>query len=244
MLHVSKVSKRFAGKESSFTAVDNVSFKLGKGINVIIGPSGCGKSTLLNMVAGFSRPSSGQILVDGAQIIGPSRKIGFVFQKPALFPWMSAESNINFGPALLGESSEQNALLLQVGLLEFGGHYPFMLSVGMQQRVALARALANKPKLLLMDEPFASLDAITRKKMADLVLSIHASEKMPILMVTHDIEEAIKLGDKIIVMSKNPGKIRAIFNNPIKNVAIKKENFEKIYNFREKLSNLLETQEA
>ncbi|HLC92921.1 MAG TPA: ABC transporter ATP-binding protein [archaeon] len=244
MLHISKVSKHFSSNGKRFTALDDVSLRCNEGITVILGPSGCGKSTLLGLIAGFSKPDEGKVIFEGAEIKGPSKSVGIVFQKPSLFPWMDTESNISFGPSLSGEKADHKKLLLEVGLSEFGNHYPFMLSIGMQQRVALARALANKPKILLMDEPFAALDAITRRKMASLMLEIHKVEKMPIILVTHDIEEAITLGDRIIVMSKNPGKIKAIFNNPLKKLSRARENREKFFDFSEKLSVLLEPEIA
>jgi ABC-type nitrate/sulfonate/bicarbonate transport system ATPase subunit len=180
----------------------------------ILGPSGCGKSTLLRIVAGLDRPTAGRVLLDGQPVTGPGPDRGMVFQSYTLFPWLTVERNIRFG---LREKrlpqTEQAAIAARyidrVGLRGFEHHYPKMLSGGMQQRTALARALANAPKMLLLDEPFGALDNQTRALMQELLLSIWESERKTVLFVTHDIEEAIFMANRVAVMSARPGRIKS-----------------------------------
>ena len=180
----------------------------------ILGPSGCGKSTLLNAVAGYVKPTCGRILLDGAPIDGPGPDRGMVFQQYSLFPWKTVRENVAFGPKILGRfdpSPEATAdtLLDMVGLAKFAGRYPAELSGGMQQRVGIARALANYPRVLLMDEPFGALDSQTRHVMQENLLKIWAEFRITVLFVTHDIDEAVFLGDRVLVMSASPGAIIA-----------------------------------
>jgi len=179
---------------------------------VLLGPSGCGKSTLLRMVAGLDHPDSGEILVNGQPVHGPSKDRGMVFQKYTSFPWLTVEDNIAYGLKINGVPEDKrketvSRLLKAVGLTEFAGVYPETLSGGMQQRVAIARTLALRPSVILMDEPFGALDAQTRSEMQQLLLQIWDETACTILFVTHDVEEAIYLADRIFIMSSHPGTI-------------------------------------
>jgi len=180
----------------------------------ILGPSGCGKSTLLRIVAGLDTPSSGRVLLDGAPVQGPGADRGMVFQSYTLFPWLTVRENIAFGLRERGVDrarQEETARywLDKVGLAGFAEHYPRMLSGGMQQRTAIARALANDPKILLLDEPFGALDNQTRSLMQELLLGLWEAERKTVLFVTHDIEEAIFMASRVVVMSARPGRIKA-----------------------------------
>ena len=173
----------------------------------ILGPSGCGKSTLLRIVAGLEQPSTGRVLLDGAPVSRPGPDRGMVFQSYTLFPWLTVRENIRFGALATPEIAD--ALIGKVGLRGFENHYPKMLSGGMQQRTALARALANDPKILLLDEPFGALDNQTRALMQELLLGIWEADRKTVLFVTHDIDEAIFMANRIAVMSARPGRIKA-----------------------------------
>jgi NitT/TauT family transport system ATP-binding protein len=178
----------------------------------LLGPSGCGKSTLLHMTAGFLAPDSGRIVAHGAPVSGPGADRCVLFQSPTLFPWLTSRENVLFGPRARGmnmaEARERaDTLLAIVGLGEFRNHYPHQLSGGMRHRAALARALINRPRLLLMDEPFAALDAITREQMQNFLLDLWQRERMTVLFVTHDVEEAALLSDRVCIMSPRPGRI-------------------------------------
>ncbi len=186
----------------------------------IIGPSGCGKSTLLNMIAGFERPTEGEILVDGIPVEGPSPERGVVFQEFALFPWLSVESNTAYGLRERGVSRQDRRRLVEewlerVGLTGFGRHYPNQLSGGMKQRVALARVLINDPKILLMDEPFGALDEQRRVHLQDELLRIWEVSRKTALFVTHSIEEAIVLADRVVVLAAQPGRLNAVIRIPL-----------------------------
>mgnify|MGYP000974782843 FL=1 len=179
----------------------------------ILGPSGCGKSTLLRIVAGLDKQSSGEVLLDGKRIDGPGADRGMVFQSYTLFPWLTVRDNVCFGLRERGLPRQQqleiaDAFLHKVGLRGFESHYPKQLSGGMQQRTALARALANNPRMLLMDEPFGALDHQTRELMQELLLGIWEKEKKTVLFVTHDIDEAVFMGSRVVVMSARPGRIK------------------------------------
>ena len=194
-------------------AVDRVSFTVRRGEFVcLLGPSGCGKSTILNAIAGFEEPYSGAVLVDGREVDGPGPDRGVVFQQPHLFPWKSVRANIAHGPRMAGKSRAQagviaDRLIDMVGLTRFARALPHTLSGGMQQRVSIARALANEPGILLMDEPFGALDAQTRTIMQESLLRLWAQVSATIVFVTHDIDEAILLADRVLVMSAGPGRI-------------------------------------
>ncbi|MEO7404827.1 MAG: ABC transporter ATP-binding protein [Burkholderiales bacterium] len=179
----------------------------------ILGPSGCGKSTLLRIVAGLDRPSTGQVLLDGRPVAGPGPDRGMVFQSYTLFPWLTVRENICFGLREKGVvEAEQHRIaddfIGRVGLRGFERHYPKMLSGGMQQRTALARALANDPKILLLDEPFGALDHQTRALMQELLLGVWEADRKTVLFVTHDIDEAIFMANRVAVMSARPGRIK------------------------------------
>jgi NitT/TauT family transport system ATP-binding protein len=180
----------------------------------ILGPSGCGKSTLLRIVAGLDRPTAGQVLLDDEAVTGPGADRGMVFQSYTLFPWLTVRENICFGLRERGipETTQRQiaaSYIARVGLSGFENHYPKMLSGGMQQRTAIARALANDPKILLLDEPFGALDNQTRGLMQELLLGIWETERKTVLFVTHDIEEAIFMASRVVVMSARPGRIKA-----------------------------------
>jgi len=179
---------------------------------VLLGPSGCGKSTLLRMIAGLDKPDSGEVLVHDQPVLGPSKDRGMVFQKYTSFPWLTVAENVGYGMKINGVPAAQrkettDRLLKAVGLSEFAGVYPDTLSGGMQQRVAIARTLALRPSVILMDEPFGALDAQTRSEMQQLLLQIWDETACTILFVTHDVEEAIYLADRIFIMSSHPGTI-------------------------------------
>jgi NitT/TauT family transport system ATP-binding protein len=180
----------------------------------ILGPSGCGKSTLLRIVAGLDRPTTGRVLIDGRAVTGPGADRGMVFQSYTLFPWLTVAENIGFGlrERGVGEAETREIVasyIAKVGLRGFENHWPKQLSGGMQQRTAIARALANDPAILLLDEPFGALDNQTRALMQELLLGIWAQERKTVLFVTHDIEEAIFIASRCIVMSARPGRIKA-----------------------------------
>jgi NitT/TauT family transport system ATP-binding protein len=188
----------------------------------IIGPSGCGKSTLLSVIAGYTDIDSGTVTVGGRAVQGPGSDRVMVFQRPTLFPWMTARENVAFGLTLRankqvassatadGVARRTTELLNMVGLKTFGDHYPFELSGGMQQRIEIARALAVRPKVLLMDEPFGALDALTRRSMQQELSGIHRKSGCTTVFVTHDVYEAIVLADRIVVMTSRPGRIREL----------------------------------
>jgi len=194
-------------------ALENVSLSIPDGQFVcLLGPSGCGKTTVLNMVAGFERASEGEILVESRPVDKPGRDYGMVFQQPHLFPWLTVLENITFGPRLTGTPEREylpqaNRYVERMGLRGFEQHYPYELSGGMQQRVALARAWIKEPSLFLMDEPFAALDAQTRLMMQELLLRVWESSRSTVLFVTHDIDEAIFLSDRIVVLAARPGRV-------------------------------------
>jgi ABC-type nitrate/sulfonate/bicarbonate transport system ATPase subunit len=180
----------------------------------ILGPSGCGKSTLLRIVAGLDSPTEGAVVLDGVRVTGPGADRGMVFQSYTLFPWLTVRENICFGLRERGvDATRQHEVarywIDKVGLAGFEHHYPKMLSGGMQQRTAIARALANDPKILLLDEPFGALDNQTRSLMQELLLALWEAERKTILFVTHDIEEAIFMANRVVVMSARPGRIKA-----------------------------------
>lgn len=208
------------GDGSSVVALSDVSLELGAGeIVSVLGPSGCGKTTLLNIVAGFLSPTQGSVLMEGRPITGPGPERGMVFQQGALFEWMDVQKNVEFGPRMRGlptRDCERIAghLLESVGLHGFGRKAVYELSGGMQQRVALARCLANDPDLILMDEPLGALDALTRERMQGLVLRLWKETSKTILLITHSVEEALLLGERLIVMAPRPGRIFREFKLP------------------------------
>lgn len=205
---------RHARTGTLIRAMNDVSLRVAESEFVcLVGPSGCGKSTLLNLVAGFERPTEGVVRFRGEEIAGPGTERGVVFQEHALFPWLTVLGNITFGPRARRLPSEvylprARELLAAVGLEGFAHSYPRELSGGMRQRVSIARALMNEPEVLLMDEPFASLDAQTRGLMQELLLRIWQAARRTVIFVTHDVEEATLLADRVIVMTARPGRIK------------------------------------
>ena len=219
-LDVNQVSKSFPLPENPLTrraALQDVSLSLSAGeLVALIGPSGCGKSTLLRLVAGLDVPDSGELAVDGKAITGPSAERGLVFQDPNLFPWLTVRRNIEAGLVARGllqeKKNEVDEFMRLVGLEAFAGAYPHHLSGGMSQRVALARALINHPKVLLLDEPLGALDAFTRMRMQDEVLRLWEARRSTMVLVTHDIDEAIYMSDRIMIMTQRPGRIDQVID--------------------------------
>lgn len=214
-LKAANISMKFRTRRGTeVTAVDDLSLEVGdREFISIVGPSGCGKSTLLRVIAGLVEPSAGEVLLDGRRIDGPSAERGMVFQSYTLFPWLTVRGNVEFGSHLKAMSAAQRTQTAQeyiemVGLQGFEHHYPKELSGGMMQRVAIARALANDPKVLLMDEPFGALDAQTRIIMQELLVNLWQRTPKTILFVTHDIDEAIFLSERVYIMTARPGRIK------------------------------------
>lgn len=203
-------------KSEKFLALDNFNLKIKKGEFItIVGPSGCGKSTFLDILAGLSKPTSGELYIDDKLIEGPDLDRGIIFQGYALFPWRTVEQNIEFGLEIKGIPKNErkeisNKFIKLVGLSNFQNRYPHELSGGMKQRVAIARALAYDPDVLLMDEPFAAVDAQTRELLQEELLNIWEETNKTIVFITHSIEEAIFLADRVVVMTPNPGKIKEV----------------------------------
>jgi NitT/TauT family transport system ATP-binding protein len=201
-----------------FAAIDAVSFDVQAGeFLVLVGPSGCGKSTLLDLIAGLTHPAEGEVLLDGKTITGPGLDRGVVFQQYALFPWRTAQANVEFGLEVKGVGRRERTrraeeVLALVGLSGFADRYPHELSGGMKQRVAIARSLAYEPGVLLMDEPYAALDAQTRESLQDELLAIWRRTRTTIVFITHSIDEAVYLGERVAVMTSRPGRIKAMFD--------------------------------
>jgi ABC-type nitrate/sulfonate/bicarbonate transport system ATPase subunit len=214
ILKVGGVERRFSSTAGSTLALQATDLRVAENDFItILGPSGCGKSTLLRIVAGLDQPTAGEVLLDGRRIVGPGADRGMVFQSYTLFPWLTVLDNVCFGLRERGLARAQqleiaHGYLAQVGLKGFAGHYPKQLSGGMQQRTALARALANDPRMLLMDEPFGALDHQTRELMQELLLGIWERKRKTVLFVTHDIDEAVFMGSRVVVMSARPGRIK------------------------------------
>ncbi|MCU1751744.1 ABC transporter ATP-binding protein [Pseudomonas sp. 6D_7.1_Bac1] len=221
-LQVDKVSLRYQKPDGGiFTALEKVSFEVpDQQFAVLVGPSGCGKSSLLYLTAGLAEPTEGEIYVGGQQVQGPGADRGMVFQSYTLFPWLTVRQNVEFGLKRRGMPAAQRKEIVdyyvnEVGLTGFADNYAKQLSGGMMQRVAIARALANDPQILLMDEPFGALDSQTRLQMQQLLLRVWGNSKKTVLFVTHDIDEAILLGDRVYVMGARPGRIKQILDVPI-----------------------------
>ncbi len=212
-LRVDAVSIHLGQGAARFEALQSLSFDTPPGEFVcLLGPSGCGKSTLLGALAGHVAPSAGRLLLDGEPITGPSPARGLVFQQHTLFPWLTVIDNVAYGLRMQGVGAAERqaraeALLAQVGLRGFERHYPAQLSGGMQQRVEIARVLINEPRVLLMDEPFGALDALTRLRMQELLVSLWTTRRPTVVFVTHDIDEALFLADRILVLSPRPGRL-------------------------------------
>lgn len=220
-LSITNLSMRFDLPNGGHVqALQDVSLDIKEGeIMSVLGPSGCGKTTLLNIVAGFLAPTEGSVRMNGHEVTGPNAERGMVFQKGALFEWMSVRQNVEFGPKMKGMPKSQrteivNHLLDTVGLRDFKEKAVYELSGGMQQRVALARCLANEPDVILMDEPLGALDALTREKMQGLVLKLWKETGKTVILITHSVEEALLLGERLLVMAPRPGRIHKEYNLP------------------------------
>lgn len=217
ILEVKSLGKTFGSHE----ALKNISFDVRRReFLCVLGTSGCGKSTLIRIIAGLETPTSGQILLDGKSFHGPGSDRGMVFQGYTLFPWLTVKKNVMFGLKLCGKSSfeaesEAREWIALVGLSKFENAYPHQLSGGMKQRVAIARALANHPRILLMDEPFGALDAQTRAQMQSYLLEIWRNVDVTILFITHDLDEAVYLSDRILVLGANPSRVLEVIENPV-----------------------------
>lgn len=226
-LSIDKLSMRFdLPNGGSVQALKDVTLDLKAGeLLSVLGPSGCGKTTLLNIVAGFLAPTEGQMTLNGHEISGPDAERGMVFQQGALFEWMSVRDNVGFGPSMKGMPAKEKAeivdhLLDVVGLQDFKEKAVYELSGGMQQRVALARCLANDPDVILMDEPLGALDALTREKMQSLVLKLWKETGKTIILITHSVEEALLLGERLIVMAPRPGRIHKEYRLPFAELGV------------------------
>ncbi len=214
-LTVSELNKVFSARQGDVTALKDVSFSVRESeFAVIVGPSGCGKSTLINIVGGLEDKTSGSVMISGHEISGPGADRGMVFQSYSLFPWLTVQKNVEFGLKMKGVPAKERSetalsYIDMVGLNAFKDALPDQLSGGMKQRVAIARTLANDPEILLMDEPFGALDAQTRMLMQESLADITGRTGSTVLFITHDIDEAILLGDRVLVMSRRPGTIKA-----------------------------------
>ena len=221
IIQASNVNMTFITRQGSLTALEDFQLEVQPGeVLCIVGASGCGKSTFLNIMAGFLQPSGGQVLLEGEPIRGVEPRCGMIFQNYALFPWMTVLDNVAFGPRLKGMSRKARRQKARhwvslVGLEGFEQAYPGELSGGMQQRVALSRALANDPQVLLCDEPFAALDAMTRQILQQELLRVVAETGKTVLFITHSIDEALVLSDRLVVMSARPGRVKAIYHNDL-----------------------------
>lgn len=221
-LNISNLSKQYQVRDKSLSVLEDISLSVKPGEFVsIVGSSGCGKSTLLKLIIGLENDFQGELLLDGSPITGTSLERGIVFQEHRLFPWLTVEQNIGIGllnNAKLSESEKRKSVrehLELVGLKDFATAYPYQLSGGMSQRVAIARALVNRPEVLLLDEPFGALDAFTRIYLQEELQRIWEKEGITMILVTHDVEEAVYLGDRVVVMQPNPGRIKRIIDVPL-----------------------------
>ncbi|CAB3776658.1 ABC transporter ATP-binding protein [Pararobbsia alpina] len=221
ILEVKDLGKTFDSAQGETVALRNINFKTHRREFVcVIGPSGCGKSTLIRILAGLESHTTGEVLLDGKPVDGPGPDRGMVFQGYTLFPWLSVKQNVMFGPEMNGHGKlqaerEARQWIDLVGLSKFVDAYPHQLSGGMKQRVAIARALANQPRILLMDEPFGALDAQTRGKMQAHMLDIWKNIDITVLFITHDLDEAIFLADRILVLKAHPGEVQELIEVPV-----------------------------
>jgi sulfonate transport system ATP-binding protein len=213
---IDRVGKVFGGKGGPLNVLKDVSLPIEAGRFVaILGPSGCGKSTLLRMVAGLDQPSSGEVRLGARAVTQADPRCAVVFQEPRLFPWLTVEQNVAFGARRLPAPPAPDELIGLVGLDEFRRAHPHQLSGGMAQRAALARALIGRPEVLLLDEPFAALDALTRMQMQDLVADVYQRLRPTVVLVTHDVDEALILADRVVVMGRRPATVAAIIDVPL-----------------------------
>ena len=221
-IDIKNVSKSFVTKDKEFTALKNVNLHVDDGeLICLLGPSGCGKTTLLRMIGGLEEADEGEIYDGGELVTGPSKDRGFIFQQYSLFPWLNVLDNVMFGLNLSGEHSKEENLaaaeryLERVGLADFKYSYPHELSGGMKQRVAIIRSLLNHTPVLLMDEPFSAVDMLNRHSLQEQLIGVWKRFETTILFVTHDVDEAVYLADKIVIMDKNPGRIQEIIEVPL-----------------------------
>lgn len=247
MLEITNISKTFANDGKRTEAVKNFSLSLNEHKFIgLVGPSGCGKTTLLKIIAGLIPASSGDVVLDGQKVLSPGKDRGLVFQQFTLFPWLTVKENISFGLDLQKLDSKKkteivNHYLGVTGLQDFAEFYPKDLSGGMQQRVAIARTLANNPKILLMDEPFGSLDSQTRSQMQELLTKLWETEHKTILFITHDVGEAAFLADTVYVLSKRPMEIKNKFDVPFARPRIRTlKNTKEFFEFENKIAQELE----
>ena len=221
LLQISSLYKIFDSKAGEVVALQDIHLTVHRReFMCVLGQSGCGKSTLIRILAGLETPSSGQVLVDGEPVNGPGRDRGMIFQSYTLFPWLTVKQNVMYGPRMAGKNDianegEARQWLALVGLDKFENSYPHQLSGGMKQRAAIARALANEPRILLMDEPFGALDPQTRQQMQAYLLQIWKNVDITIFFITHDLDEAIFLSDRILVLDPRPGRVREIVEVPV-----------------------------
>lgn len=244
ILEIKNVSKKFSGDEGELEVLSDVDFSVASGEMVaVIGPSGCGKSTLLRIIAGLDKPQAGEVLFRGEKVVDTSLPLSFIFQNFALFPWLTVYDNVAFGLRMAGVDDEKIAkevkpLILQMGLEDFEKSHPKELSGGMKQRVGIARALTGNAKVILADEPFSALDAFTAKTLRDELLDVWKKFKPTIVVVTHLVEEAIYLADRIIVMSPRPGRVEKIIENKLKRP--RNMRSEEFYKMADELTKLVE----
>ncbi len=221
VLDVRALTRTFVSQGLEHTTLDRISFQVHRReFLCVLGPSGCGKSTLIRILAGLDSPTSGEVLLDGRSVSGPGPDRGMVFQGYTLFPWLTVKKNVMFGRRMAGQpasiaEAEAREWISLVGLSKFENSYPHQLSGGMKQRVAIARALANRPRILLMDEPFGALDAQTRAQMQAYLLEIWKNVDVTILFITHDLDEAVYLSDRILVLGTNPSRVAEVIENPV-----------------------------
>ncbi len=221
ILDVKGLTKSFSTDSGTHTTLDRISFQVyRREFMCVLGPSGCGKSTLIRIIAGLDTPTSGDVLLNGRAVSGPGPDRGMVFQSYTLFPWLTVKKNVMFGLRMAGKGAfeaeaEAREWIALVGLSKFENSYPHQLSGGMKQRVAIARALANRPRILLMDEPFGALDAQTRAQMQAYLLEIWKNVDVTILFITHDLDEAVYLSDRILVLGTNPSRVAEMIEDPV-----------------------------
>jgi len=253
LISISRVDLNYEGKTGSIRALENININIYRGEFVcVLGPSGCGKSTLLKIIAGFIKPSTGSIRLDGEEIKGTDRNRGVVFQNPPLYEWFSVRSNVGFGPKVRGLSKTEyeplvDEYLAKVGLSEFADKKIYELSGGMKQRVSIARALINDPEILLMDEPFGALDALTRESVQDLTRKIWWDTGKTIFFITHDVEEALLLASRVIVLSRHPGRVIEDIPVSFSRQIVEERTCDikftpEFYKYREKLLKLINSQ--
>lgn len=244
MISLENITKSFSQEGKEQIAIQDVSLTVDKGeFLCIVGPSGCGKTTLLRMIAGLDFPTSGRIIEDDTEISGPSKERGYVFQQYSLFPWRDVLDNVAFGLEVKGMEEEERyskarEYLKMVGLSQFENSFPRELSGGMKQRVAIARSLVNDPNVLLMDEPFSALDVNTRHKLQEELVRIWGEEQKTVIFVTHNVDEAVFLADRVVVLSRNPGTIIKTFN--INLARIRDRTKPEFLDLKKEITNLLD----